>query len=197
MKQEIDMYREKENISDSLKTLKETVYPDASNDEVKMVYSYCKALGLDPMTKPVHLVPMPKRVNGQFVYQTCVMPSINLYRTIAHRSGNYAGKSEPEFGPEIKTQGIKHPEWCKVTVYRMLNGEKCAYTAKEYWNENVATSYDKKTSSKKINQMWSMRPKGQIAKCAEAQALRQAFGLEMLGLPTAIVTGKHFHSSIL
>lgn len=169
--------------SNDLQTLKESIYPDASDKEISMVYNYCKSLKLDPLTKPVHLVPVSKRVNGQFVKQTTVMPSINLYRTIAHRSGNYAGKDEPEFGPEIEVDGIKCPEWCKVTVYRIINGQRCAFTAKEYFLENVATANYQ--GSKKMNQMWSTRPRGQISKCAEAQALRQAFGLDMLGLPTA------------
>jgi hypothetical protein len=58
---------------------------------------------------------------------------------------------------------------------------KVAFTAVEYWTENYATAG---RDSDAPNAMWKRRPRGQIAKCAEAQALRKAFP-ELGSQPTA------------
>ena len=117
-----------------------------------------------------------------------IMPGVNLYRTQAARSGTFAGMTEPEFGPEItKTIGgteVSYPDWCRVTVKRILdNGTIAEFTAREYWMENYAIKGGKEKSVAP-NAMWLKRPRGQIAKCAAAQALRIAFP-EIASQPTA------------
>jgi phage recombination protein Bet len=172
-----------------LDVLQSSLYPGAKPDSIKMVLGYCKAAGLDPMQKPVHIVPMNVKKPGtrdQYEWRDTIMPGVGLYRTQAARSGQFAGVDEPEFGPErelrVGEYVMSHPEWCKVTVYRVLGDEKCAYTAKEFWIENYATA---SKDSIMPNAMWKKRPRGQIAKCAQAQALRLAFP-EMTGsAPTA------------
>lgn len=72
-----------------------------------------------------------------------VMPGIGLYRTQAARSGEYAGMSEPEFGPDITEMigevQVTYPAWCKVAVMRRLpTGEIVSFPAKEFWKENYA-----------------------------------------------------------
>ena len=46
------------------------------------------------------------------------------------------------------------------------------FVATEYWLENYATDSARSTAP---NRMWGKRPRGQIAKCAEAQALRKGW----------------------
>lgn len=169
-----------------LSILGSSLYPGASQGSIKMVLSYCKAGGLDPMQKPVHIVPMWDRASGSM--RDVVMPGIGLYRTQAARSGQLAGISEPEFGPEqdqnIGGQQCRFPEWCRVTVRRELSSGKVAdFTAVEYWVENYAVKGGKEKSIAP-NAMWTKRPRGQLAKCAQAQALRMAFP-EVGAAPTA------------
>lgn len=194
-----------ESIRSALKT---SLYPGASDASVDMVLAYCRAAALDPMTKPVHIVPMQvstgqKDSRGFDVKEKrdIVMPGIGLYRINAARTGEYAGCSEPEFGPtvtmnysrDVWTDGpngkrqksalpaqLEYPEWCRVTVTRIVDGKECRFSAKEYWLEN----YAEKGDSGGPNAMWEKRPFGQLAKCTEAQALRKAFPEAVGSQPT-------------
>lgn len=173
-----------------LRVLGQSQYPGAKPESIKMVVDYCRAAGLNPMLKPVHIVPMSVKQKGpngreEYVYRDVIMPGIGHYRTQASRTGQYVGKSEPEFGPDVtqKLGGVEvtYPKWCKITVQRRVGHEVASFTAVEFWVENYATSG---RDSNKPNSMWLKRPYGQLAKVAEAQALRQAFP-ELLGEETA------------
>jgi phage recombination protein Bet len=189
-----------------VRVMQNSVYPGAQIESIKLVLGYCRAMQLDPMTKPVHIVPMDvktKDANNKDTYtkRDVIMPGIELYRTKAARSGEYAGCSEPEFGPSVKLAfkskqwvdngnggrsekwvdgEIEYPEFCKVTVRRIVEGREVEFTAVEYWIENYATAGRDSTAP---NAMWKKRPRGQLAKCTEAQALRKAFP-EVGAVPT-------------
>ena len=194
--------------------LASSMYPGAKRESVAMVLGYCRAAGLDPMQKPVHLVPMRVKTgqknqygDEQYAFRDTVMPGIGLYRVQAARTGQYAGMDEPKFGPmrtltymatvrewvEVPGQTkkrphdtfvektLEYPEWCSITVYRLVGGFRSAWTAVEYWTENYATAG---RDSEAPNEMWAKRTRGQLAKCAEAQALRKGFP-EVGSQPTA------------
>jgi len=181
------------NEEEIFKVLSNSLYVGAQPESIKMVLSYCKASGLDPMLKPVHIVPMycatgKKDGQGKDVkaMRDVIMPGIGLYRIQASSSKQYAGASEPEFGEDItediEGSKVTYPKWCKVTVKRQLeSGVIAEFSSVEFWKENYAT---KSRDSKLPNAMWGKRPYGQIAKCAEAQALRKAFP-EFGSQPTA------------
>lgn len=169
-----------------MQVLQSSLYPGASPASIKMALGYCKAAGLDPMQKPVHIVPMWDSKAGSM--RDVVMPGVGLYRTQAARSGECAGVSEPDFGPDttetLGGQSITFPAWCRVTVKRRLpTGEVVEFTAKEFWKENYAVKGGKEKSIAP-NAMWTKRPYGQLAKCTESQALRKAFP-EVGSQPTA------------
>lgn len=180
------------NQQELMSTLKGSLYPDASDESVKLVLSYCKALRLDPVMRVVHIV--------KFGNKEVLLPGIGLYRTLAHRSGVYAGLSEPEYGPTIteefqkpiikwnrvkKHDGtfynkkeivghesikVSYPEWCKITARKLVQGKIVETTTIEYWKENYAS-----LEGGCPNEMWMKRPHGQISKCCEAQCLRKMF----------------------
>jgi phage recombination protein Bet len=181
-----------------MNVLRNSLYPGAADESIKMVLGYCKASGFDPMQKPVHIVPMYDSKAKQM--RDVIMPGVNLYRTIAARSG-CAGVSEPEFGDD-KTDNIggieiTYPLWCKVTVKRRLDtGDIVEFTAKEFWKENYAMKGGQEKSVAP-NSMWARRPYAQIAKCAEAQALRKAFP-EVGAQPTADeMEGKSLEANVI
>lgn len=165
-----------------IQVMESSLYPGASPQSIGLVLNYCKAAGLDPMQKPAHIVPMWDSKNKRM--RDVIMPGVGLYRTQAARTGQYAGVTEPEYGPDVTEkiggQEITYPAWCKVSVKRLLdNGTIVEFAATERWKENYAVRGGQEKSIAP-NAMWLKRPYGQIAKCAEAQALRKAFP-EMIG----------------
>lgn len=182
-----------------VEVLSGSLYPGAAHNSVVMVLAYCQAAHLDPMLKPVHIVPIWQKGQGSEKGRMVdvVMPGIGLYRIQAARTGQYAGISDPEFGPSITTKlsgvEITYPEWCRVTVKRqMSNGMVAEFTANERWTENYATAGKDSIAP---NAMWKRRAFAQLAKCAEAQALRKAFP-EVGSAPTADeMEGKTFEEA--
>lgn len=162
--------------------LTNSVFPGAKPESIVLAVDYCRARKLDVMKKPCHIVPMnvKDQQTGQTSWRDVIMPGIYEQRTTAIKTGQMAGQDEPVFGDTITFKGVQAPEWCRVTVYRFVGGQRCAFTHTEYFTEACAT-----TGSGEINSMWRKRPRGQLAKCAEAGALRKAFPDELGGVMTA------------
>ncbi len=167
-------------------------FPNARTpDAILMALEYCRSRNLDILKRPVHIVPMWSSEKGAMV--ETVWPGISEIRTTAARTGEYAGIDEIEFGPDIRKKfignvkekgkwindkeiDITFPEWVRVTVYRMIKGQKCAFTTpKTYWMEMYAIQ----GSGDLPNATWQRRVHGQAAKCVEAAALRMAFPEEV------------------
>ena len=169
-------------------TLQNSVFPGAKDESILLAVDYCKARKLDILKKPCHIVPMQVTLSGQRdnngndkkIWRDVIMPGIYEQRITAFRTGQMAGQDEPVFGNTVAFKGIEAPEWCRVTVYRFINGERCAFSHTEYFSEACSTTRDGS-----LNSMWRKRPRGQLAKCAEAGALRKAFPDELGGVITA------------
>lgn len=159
-----------------IRVLQNSLYPGAKPESVKLVLAWCRATGRDPMKKPIHIVPMNVKIGqNKWEWRDVLMPGIGTYRSDAAGSGVYAGKDEPEFGPEVTRNidgmEVTYPQWCRLTVYRLVGGQRVAFTAKEFWIENYAPG----KGGMGVNDMWRRRGYGQLAKVAESQALRMAF----------------------
>ena len=106
-------------------------------------------------------------------------PGIDGFRAIADRSGCYAGSSEPVFRGTIEWpyKGGKRivPEYAQVTVWKIVANHKGAFTGEARWVEFVP---DENNAF-----MWAKMPRHMLAKCAEAQALRKAFSLQLGSMP--------------
>lgn len=171
--------------SQLMTALRSSLYPGASDASIALVLAYCKSANLDPMMKPVHIVAMWDSKLGAM--RDVIMPGVGKYRTDASRSG-HAGTSKPKYGPMVTENiggvDITYPEFCEVTVKRLLpSGVIAEFTAEEFWLENYAVKGGREKSIAP-NAMWMKRPRGQLAKCAEAQALRKGFP-EVGAQPTA------------
>lgn len=158
--------------STAIATLRASFYPGASDESVINVLEYCRAAKLDPMQRPVHIVPMWDAKTGKT--RDTIMPGVNFHLTAAERNG-CAGIGEPEYGPDVTEvlgeERITYPAWCKIKVYRQIDGGRIAeFVGYERFTECVSTN--KKGTP---NAMWKKRPYGMLAKCAMSQALRKGF----------------------
>jgi phage recombination protein Bet len=161
------------------RVIKEILYPNVQKDEtLLMAIDYCKSRNLDIMKRTIQIVPIWD--SKAKCMKDTIWPSISEIRITATRTGQYAGRSEAEFGDDITETldnvEVSYPKWCKVTVYRNVKGEKCAFTAKLFWKQEYKTA---KNDTKAPNSMWAKRSYSQLEKCVEAAALRMAFPEEV------------------
>ena len=166
------------------RTLKGSLYPGAKSESILAVVDYCRARKLDPLKKPVHIVPMEVKVAGtdRTEWRDVVMTSIYEARVTATRTGRYLGHSAPVYGPPIDVKGVRAPEYCELAIYRRgyETGERIEFPVRTYFREVVAANRDGKPNAR-----WSRAPVQMLTKCCEAAGLREAFPDEMGGLHTA------------
>lgn len=157
-------------------------FPDAkSPDTVMLVVDYCRARKLDPMLKPFHIVPFYK--NGQEC--DSIVPGVNLYEIIAHRTGEFGGADKPVYSAEKKhvfthrsggKQAIVEcPDSCSVTVYRDRPGKQRAAFTGEIFYKEYATLVKSGDNAGYPRDNWRQKPRMMMSKCALAAALRLAF----------------------
>lgn len=171
------------------RTLANNLYPGASQDSVLMVVDYCRARGLDPMKKPCHIVPMRVKQNGDYITRDVVMPGIYEYRTTAHRTGQYLGRTSFAYGPRVtyrgqakdpKYAGVEAPEWAEATFRRATPAGTAEFTVRRYFAEVVGTEW----KSGEVNDRWTKAPTQMLEKCVEAAGLREAFPEDIGGEAT-------------
>jgi len=141
-----------------LATVRGVLAPDLNDQELGLFAMVAARSGLDPFAKQIYAV---KR-SGRVTFQT----GIDGYRSTAERTGEYDGSDEPEFGPTID-QPFQHPEFARVVVYRWRHGRRVGQPATAYWAEFYPGQGQ--------DAMWRKMPRNQLAKCAEALAMRKAF----------------------
>jgi hypothetical protein len=113
-----------------------------------------------------------------------IQTGIDGFRLVARRAVDRTGETLSIGASEWCDQdGVWSDVWLKdyppaasrVVVYR--NGE--AFPGTALWREYAQTKRDGDLTA-----MWSSRPAGQLAKCAEALALRRAFPNDLSGMYT-------------
>lgn len=148
----------------------------ATNGDLAVFMHVAQRTGLDPFARQIHMIER----QGKWTIQT----GIDGFRLVARRAVDRAGE----------TLAIGPSEWCgddgawrdvwlsndppaaaRVTVYR--NGQ--AFPGTALWREYVQTRRDGN-----VTHMWATRGAGQLAKCAEALALRKAFPMDLAGVYT-------------
>lgn len=146
----------------------------ASNGDLAVFMHVAQRTGLDPFARQIYLIER----QGKQTIQT----GIDGFRLVARRAVDRAGES----------LSIGASEWCgedgawrdvwlssdppaaaRVVVRRA--GQEFPGTA--LYREYVQTKRDGALTA-----MWAARPAGQLAKCAEALALRKAFPLDLAGI---------------
>lgn len=159
---------------DQVELIKTTIARGATDDELALFVQVCNRSQLDPFSKQIYAV---KRWDSKLKREVmAVQTGIDGFRLVAARTGEHAGTDDAEYDNEES----EHPVWARVTVYRIVKGQRVPFAAKARWSEYVQTTKDGGATS-----MWRKMPYLMLAKCAEALALRKAFPAELSGLYTA------------
>lgn len=143
-----------------LQLIRDTVARGAPPEVFSAMIEIARVRGLDPLAKQISVI----QLGGTWQ----VLTTIDGYRALAEASENYAGQDAPvhEFNGDklISTS---------VTVYKIVQGIRCSFTAKVY-----ASEYNTGKSS------WARMPITMLTKVAESHALRKAFPSVLGGLYT-------------
>ena len=143
--------------------IRRTVAQGATPDELRLFLYTARNAGLDPLAKQIYYI----RRKGKGTVQV----AIDGLRLIADRTGRYAGADAAEF---MGTTEGGYPQIARVTVYKMVGGQRCPFSSSVRWEEYYPGDDQGFT--------WRRMPHTMLAKVAEAHALRRAFPADLSGL---------------
>lgn len=159
----------------------------ATDAELEFFLATCRRVALDPFARQIWFVKRPQRVtddrgNDQWIDVGRPETGIDGYRTIAERTGDYAGQSPMQWcGEDGKWLDVwlknTPPAAAKATILRRSFTEPLVNIA-------VFSEFCPVFRNGKTPQMWQKMPANQIAKCAEAGGFRRAFPRDLSGLVT-------------
>lgn len=153
--------------TEDLDLVKRTIATGATDAELKLFLFDCKRRGVHPLDKLIHFT-VRKDKNGVRKYTP--VTSIDFMRGQAAMTGEMAGSDDATF----EQTGEGPPRAAHVTVHRLTQGHRYAYTATARWQEYCPPAGQ--------DHMWRKMPHTMLAKCAEALALRKAFPQQLAGL---------------
>jgi len=143
-----------------------TLAKDATPDELNLFFGMCKRTKLDPFSRQIYFI---KDKTNKVMMQI----SVDGFRVIAERSGNYAGQDAPVWEDDKNGRPVK----CSVAIYRWHGDVRYqAAVGVAYFNEYNRPGRDGRESN------WDKLGHIMIAKVAECIALRKAFPNDLSGL---------------
>lgn len=151
------------------------VSPPMDAAELDLFERVCRDKELSPFSKQIYPQKNLDRKNN--THKLVWVVSIDGLRVIAQRNQRFLGITEPQWAGK---DGVWKDVWAsdeppvaaRVGVY-MRDCPAPTYGV-AHFDEYAQTYYDKNAGKHVLNSMWSRMGRNQIAKCAEAMALRKA-----------------------
>ncbi len=141
----------------------------ASKGDLQVFFHQSQRTGLDPFARQIYMIER----GGRYTIQT----SIDGFRIVAQRSGNYGGQTMTEWCGE---DGAWKDVWLSKEP---PSAARVGVFYKDTSNPTYATA--KWDSYAQASPIWKKMPDLMLAKCAEALALRKAFPNDLSGIYTS------------
>lgn len=148
------------------KVILDTCCNGANERDAAALIAIAEARGMNPILGECYFVQRYDSQTKQMKW--AVQASIDSFRIKAEQTGLYAGQDEPEFEYNEKGELLL----ARVRVYRKDWTRPAVGVAR--WDE-----YVQRTKEGSPTRFWKTMPTNQLAKCAEALALRKAFPLAL------------------
>jgi phage recombination protein Bet len=146
----------------------DTCCQGASEQEAKVLIGIAQARGLNPLLGDCYFVKRWDSQKGREVW--AVQASIDAFRMKAEDTGDYGGQDEPEYEYAQGDEERIVPRLARVRVWRKSVPGRPFAVGVAFWREYVQTKKDGSPTK-----FWQQSGHNQLAKCAEALALRKAF----------------------
>ena len=198
--QTVQPIRPRDYSPDQLALVKRTVAKDCNHDEFSMFMEVCRRVGLDPFRRQIYCNVYSK--DNPKKRQVVFITGIDGFRAVAARNGNYRpDENEPEIvydealkDPEVNPKGIlkavvrAHKQDNKGEWHPIIGVARWDEFAplREKWKQGedgkdrpsgeFFLPRDQSTS------FWRKMPHNQLAKCAEAQAIRRGWPEDLSGV---------------
>lgn len=165
--------------------LRQVGIDQATDGDLLVFFHVCQRTGLDPFARQIHMVSRnAKDENDRWIKKWTIQTGIDGFRLIADRADRRDGTlREYEDAVWFDAEGNHYEVWTKATapsaakVVVLRNGKR--FPATVMYSEYVQTKRNGDPNS-----MWSRMPANQLAKCAEAAALRKAYPQDLSGVYT-------------
>ena len=154
------------------KRIRDIYFKGADDLEFQLCIQTCRDLGLNPFAKQIYFIPVWDRDLGRYKLVPCI--AIDGLRTIAERTGMYRGQLPPQW---CGTDGV----WVDVWLHDYPPSACRCSVLREGFQQPVVGIARYKSFVRTLKGgapmgQWATMPDNMLWKCAEAQALRRAFG---------------------